>query len=420
LRGTIALIPRPKAVVVSPLSPIPPIHGNCRRLASLLTWLRTKGFATTLVIQPIQEFDPSHLPQVRQLVDDVVLMRLPSPSKGQRLRRKSTGVLARVPVLWRLNRFIDPPTRTRVVIHADRMCWRATNQTVRRLVRRDDVALIISSYAWFSCCFRRIPKRTLKIIDTVEVFQRDRRARESIVPKAMVIDERSEKNALRRADILVAIQEYDAAALRELAPATRVVTARHVPFQTWRDRVSLPRPDSALFVGSDNPYNREGLSRFLRDAWPAVRAACPNAVLDVVGSLSEEVLGRTEGVVCHGRVTDDQLRGFYSTTAVVVVPLVAGTGLKIKCVEALSAGCPVVTTPSGAEGLDDGAGWAFLTAPDWGTFAAHVVTLLGDDATRAQLERGARAFAAVAFDPAHAFAELETALREAGCAIADH
>jgi glycosyltransferase involved in cell wall biosynthesis len=414
------LTPRPNAVVVSSLSPLPPIHGNCRRLASLLTWLKTKGFTTTLVIQPIQEFDPSYLPQVRHLVDEVVLIPLPSPSNVQRLLRKSTPALARLPLLWRLNRFIDPPTPTRVEIHADRMCWRATNQAIRRLVRRHDVALVISFHVWFSRCFLHVPRRTLKIIDTNEVFQRGQRTRESLVPNAMLIDERSEKNALRRADILVAIQEYDAAALRELAPATRVVTARHAPFQAWHDRASRPRPHSALFVGSDNPYNRKGLSLFLRDAWPAVRAACPNAVLDVVGSLSEEVLGWTEGVVFHGRVTDNQLRGLYSTTAVVVVPLVAGTGLKVKCVEALSAGCPVVTTPSGAEGLDDGAGWAFLTAPDWGTFAAHVVILLGDDARRAELERGARAFAALAFNPARAFAELETALREAGCAIADH
>ena len=262
-----------------------------------------------------------------------------------------------MPLLWRLNRFIDPPTRTRVGIHADRICWPATDQAVRRLVRRHDAALVISFYVLFSRCFLRIPKHTVKIIDTIEVFQRDQSARKSLVPKAMLMDDRSETNALRRANILVAIQECDAAALRELAPATRVVTARHAPFQTWRDRASLPRPHSVLFVGSDNPYNLEGLSRFLRDAWPAVRAACPNAVLDVVGWLSEEVLGRTEGVMFHGRVTDDEPQGFYSTTAVVVVPLVAVPGLKIKCVEALSAGCPVVTTPSGAEGLDDGAGW---------------------------------------------------------------
>ena len=73
-----------------------------------------KGFHTTLIIQPIQEVDVSYLPEVRRLADEVILIHDTGPSRLEEFRWQSIELLARTPVLWRLNRFIEPAPRREV------------------------------------------------------------------------------------------------------------------------------------------------------------------------------------------------------------------------------------------------------------------------------------------------------------------
>jgi glycosyltransferase involved in cell wall biosynthesis len=115
-------------------------------------------------------------------------------------------------------------------------------------------------------------------------------------------------------------------------------------------------------------------------------------------------------VVYLGRVSDEVLAREYQTAHVVINPQVAGTGLKIKCVEALSAGCPVVMNQAGADGLEEGVGTAFLMAMNWQDFSNHVVTILTDEVTRLALEVEARRFAARMFTADRVFSELAQVL----------
>jgi glycosyltransferase involved in cell wall biosynthesis len=84
----------------------------------------------------------------------------------------------------------------------------------------------------------------------------------------------------------------------------------------------------------------------------------------------------------------------YRKATVVVNPQQFGTGLSIKCVEALAHGRPLVTTPCGARGLDEGANTAFHVGRSAEEFAAHVVGLLRDPARAAETAAVAAAFAA--------------------------
>jgi glycosyltransferase involved in cell wall biosynthesis len=89
----------------------------------------------------------------------------------------------------------------------------------------------------------------------------------------------------------------------------------------------------------------------------------------------------------------DSLADAYGRAAVVINPQQFGTGLSIKSVDALLHGRPLVTTVSGARGLEDGAGTAFLQASSAEEFAEVVVGLLRDTAQAAALARRAAAFA---------------------------
>jgi glycosyltransferase involved in cell wall biosynthesis len=270
---------------------------------------------------------------------------------------------------------------------------------------------VISEYMFLSRVFEKLPLATLKLVDTIEVFHRNLERNEATglrVP--FVCTAVAEKAALARADVLIAIQKNDAQHLRQLLPEKRVITVSHSYVSPVR-RAASPTPGVVLYVGSPNPFNRQGLEQFLLHAWPQILGAIPEAAFHVVGQFSDLDCADHPRVFFLGRVSDEQLAVEYQEAHVVVNPQVAGTGLKIKCAEALSAGCPVVMNAAGADGLEDGAGTAFLLAHDWCEFAAHVVLLLNDEVVRRQVEQAAVQFAAHMFSSTSVFEELDTVLR---------
>src|SRR5206468_2226330 len=89
----------------------------------------------------------------------------------------------------------------------------------------------------------------------------------------------------------------------------------------------------------------------------------------------------------------DALEELYQRAAVVINPQQFGTGLSIKSVDALLHGRPLVTTASGARGLEEGAGAAFLQAESAEEFGASLVELLREPARGAALAECGAEFA---------------------------
>jgi glycosyltransferase involved in cell wall biosynthesis len=107
-----------------------------------------------------------------------------------------------------------------------------------------------------------------------------------------------------------------------------------------------------LWLGSlDYPPNVQGLVAFLRLSWPALRAARPALVLEVVGSGPSHLLGdlRIDGVRFLGEVADP--RPALARAGALVVPLATGGGTRLKLLEAAALGVPIVATRVAAEGL---------------------------------------------------------------------
>lgn len=418
----------PRIVVVSHLCPFPSVHGNRTRLVGLLEWLRHKQFAVTFVLQPVEVEDPRGLGQLARLVDRLEIVQPHGPVSRMLAQMKQTaGSIARAVLPGRLDARLRKTTRgvrwvqwqarrnettetDRNNGHIDDWCWPTTCAVVRHAVARDKPIAVVAEYALFSKCLEGLPHDVLKVIDTVEVFLRnaDRFQVEGLeVP--LVCTPASEKAALGRADVLVAIQRNDARVLQELFPRTKVITVSHSHRQPPR-RPSGPAAGTILYVGSSNPYNVHGLRQFLQHAWPSIATLVPQATLRIVGSVPALHPVEETRIVRLGRVTDEQLVQEYQRANVVINPQVAGTGLKIKCVEALSAGCPLVTNEAGADGLEEGASAAFLLAKDWSEFAKHVTSILTDDTLRRELEAGARSFADKMFTAEVTFSELAQVL----------
>ncbi len=147
-----------------------------------------------------------------------------------------------------------------------------------------------------------------------------------------------------------------------------------------------------LFVGNLNfPPNAHGLNAFIKAAWPIVLREVPEAMLAVVGfNPSAEVvaLGSRPGITVHANVPD--IRSFYEACDVVVVPILFGSGTRVKIVEAMAYGRPVISTAAGAEGLDLDDGRHLLIVDTMTEFGTAIAKLARSPALRQSLVKEAR------------------------------
>jgi O-antigen biosynthesis protein len=152
------------------------------------------------------------------------------------------------------------------------------------------------------------------------------------------------------------------------------------------------RPLTVLFLGSFRHIpNQEALQWFVASVLPLILAEEPRARLVVIGSEPppQHSLHPAEAIDLIGFVED--IRQPLAEYAVFVCPILSGSGVRVKLLEAFSAGIPVVSTRLGAEGLADKDGELCALADDAPGFARHVVNLLRDPQSAAAMAARARA-----------------------------
>ena len=146
-----------------------------------------------------------------------------------------------------------------------------------------------------------------------------------------------------------------------------------------------------LFLGSfRHPPNRVALGWFVREVLPRVLADCPAARLVVVGSDMPPSGGlvRSPAIELRGQVEDvKEPLGRY---ALFVCPVLSGSGVRVKLLEAFAAGMPAVLTCLGAEGLSRVDGDVCALADGPAEFAAKIVGLLTDPGKAAEMAVRAR------------------------------
>lgn len=220
---------------------------------------------------------------------------------------------------------------------------------LRALIRRCRPDYLLVDTIFRSPVLDGVPPQTAKLLIGHDVFhQRCAALVESGLTPSPYVSYAEEAFALSRFDGVIAITENDAHTYRSMQPALPVldlaapIAVRAAP---------PPRPDSKriLYVGSRAQVNVDGLNWFLRDIWPSVRAGCPEARLDVVGSVCSELAPDTPGTVLHGRV--DDFAALADRAMFAINPVRAGSGLKIKMLDYFAHGLGCVTTPAGASGF---------------------------------------------------------------------
>jgi glycosyltransferase involved in cell wall biosynthesis len=154
--------------------------------------------------------------------------------------------------------------------------------------------------------------------------------------------------------------------------------------------LSARRTETVLFTGALRyAPNHEAMRWFLTAVWPRVLAVRPTARLLITGAHDDRSLPPVPNVVRTGFVAD--LQPLFAEASVAIAPIFAGGGTRVKILEAMGAGTPVVATHKGAEGIAATPGEHLLLADDPATFAAHVLTMLTDAPARERLAAAGRA-----------------------------
>lgn len=211
-----------------------------------------------------------------------------------------------------------------------------------------DIAIV--NYAFLSQALNCVPKKTLKILDTHDRLS-DRKAilvENNLEPEFFYTSVEEERIALERADLILAIKDEEREFFHTITNKP-VMTLGHLEEPNFVKRhVTADRALRLGFLGSDNPINRENLNRFLKIALPIFDAAEVDIEVVVAGSISR-FFETGPKVRVIGRV--GELREFYEEVDVCINPFEFSTGLKIKVVEGLSYGVPVVGTLNAFEGI---------------------------------------------------------------------
>jgi glycosyltransferase involved in cell wall biosynthesis len=227
-----------------------------------------------------------------------------------------------------------------------------------------------------------------------------------------------EKRWIQQFPVCLAVSEQDARVFRQVSGDTEIhVVTNGVDNQTFSPQGSGlgRRTDNVLFFGTLNyGPNKDGIKWFCQDIWPMIHSVEPDVELEIVGidpPPDVTALGELPGVKITGFVPDIRRKLWSATLS--IAPLRWGGGTRLKIIEALAAGCPMVSTSAGAEGLDLEDGKEILIADTADDFARAVIDLLQHPAKRAALSAAGQNSAAEKYDWSAIALRLEKAYSRA-------
>ena len=158
-------------------------------------------------------------------------------------------------------------------------------------------------------------------------------------------------------------------------------------------------PDSLFHIGAmDWLPNQESIRWMLEEVWPVVHREVPQAKLYLAGRKmpSQWMNATIEGVSVIGEVPDAMY--FIGSKKINVVPLLSGSGIRVKIIEAMSIGKTVITTTVGAQGIDYTDGENILIADTPEQFARQIKRCLDDDAFCSRVGEAAAQLVADQYD----------------------
>ena len=187
-----------------------------------------------------------------------------------------------------------------------------------------------------------------------------------------------ETESIMRYDKVIAVSGTDKETIEQMGVSSGVdVVPNGVDTENLRMMPARAASKSILFVASmDSEANHDGAMYFLEQILPIIKKKVPTAQLYLVGRNPRQELkafDKQDGIYVTGEVPD--VRTYYEMGSVAVVPLRSGGGTRLKILEAMALGIPVVSTTVGCEGLEVENGKHLVVVDEPNLFAAAVIDL---------------------------------------------
>ncbi len=189
------------------------------------------------------------------------------------------------------------------------------------------------------------------------------------------------------------VSELDRRLLGEIAPTARFSVVPNGVDTAYFHAMPPVASRKIVFAGRLDQYsNRDAILHFVRSAWPGIRSRFPDATLDILGMNPPQELQKfaatDPAIRIHGFVPD--VRPFFEQAALGICPIRDGGGTRIKILDNLAMGKPIVSTTIGIEGIDVEPGRDLLIADTPTDFVEQVSRIFSDAGLRQALAARAR------------------------------
>jgi len=390
---------QPRTLFLSPYPILPPIHGGAVFMSQTLTEL-VKHVPVHLIVLLDEEWQrAAHEPLAELCATAEYFVRLEGRPKGfGSLTPYAVREFANDDLRWAIHRTI-------LLHRIDVLQIEYTNMGQYAEQFQRVVNILFEHDVYFQSIGRSLakPGNLLRKIPATYEYLRALRYELTMLPHMDRIQMCSRAN-----------ESYLAEFAPTLRPKMQSGLRAGIDTKRYRYQTEGREPDTLLFLGSFRHVpNSEALNWFLQHVWPLLVDARPTVRLIIIGSdppprHSLPNLGHIELI---GFV--DDVRDALARYALFICPILAGSGVRVKLLEAYAAGIPVVSTTVGAEGLADQDGDTCALADEPQAFADRILHLLAHPAHAAALAERARAEVVAHWDMAIITRQLAATYRDA-------
>ncbi len=218
-----------------------------------------------------------------------------------------------------------------------------------------------------------------------------------------------EIEVLNKVDAVISITDFDKAEFEKLKCKKPIFTCiTGVNINEYQQKISeIIKPNTVFYFASmDWMPNQEAVKWFLDNCWETIYKAVPEAKFIIAGRGMPNNLKQLSkpNVVVIENVTNGKL--FYQQHHIMVVPLLSGSGLRIKIIEGMSYGKAIISTSVGAEGINYTNNLNIIIANEANEFSQKVIELLQNKTLQTHLQKNAIEFAYNQFDNVKVVAQL--------------
>ena len=402
--------------------------GAEQRMSALATFLSKPPFSLSVFY--VNQVSPDDLDRIERLDIDVTFFESERPPDAflQRIKQHSDSTKNQLEKWLRRSTGSTSESLPPTPIRLEDYRWPWTLEQFRRHLDRVKPHAIICQYVTMAHLLDALSptdrKRIHCILDTHDILHElGLQSNTAGYLHWLEISQRDEIEVWNRFDTVIAIQPQEAELIQSLTNKPKVIVVGHAMTHLLEESAAAETivtegRVTIGYIGSANYSNWHALNRFLIEVWPDLLELTNVEVQFVIaGKICEWFqlvsTDRNDGHLMNrvrllGPVED--LATFYRQIDLAINPVQFGTGLKIKNVESLAFGKPLVTTESGATGMSERALTGCLVARNFQEMSSQLGSLCQSIEGRMKLSEIAKDLAKTEFSENSAFSELSELL----------